>query len=106
MGLGKKLVSFMLFFYLSCSSFYAVNKDVYAKKILKSTQHVIKKENVLGVPDKKYAELMYKANLDVKFDKHVINREGDDIKVFAKKIRFEYEPNTMGYGVIVKLGGM
>lgn len=75
----------------------------HAAQILESTQFVENAQFALNRPDGQFAEIGEFGFLDLKVE--VINRQGSDIAVYARRLQEGYQSMTMNYGVFVEHRG-
>jgi hypothetical protein len=75
----------------------------YATRILESTQFVENAQFALNKPDGQFAEIGEFGFLDLEIE--VINRQGSDLSIYARRLQEGYQSMTMNYGVFVEHRG-
>lgn len=75
----------------------------FASQILDSTQFVENPQWALDKPDGKFAEIGEFGFLDLEIDAK--NRGGNDIAIYARRLKEGFQPETMNYAVFVELRG-
>jgi len=82
------------------TSGYSVNN---ATQVLDSTQFVENPQWALDKPDGKFAEIGEFGFLDLEID--VKNRRGNDIAIYARRLKEGFQSETMNFAVFVELRG-
>jgi hypothetical protein len=75
----------------------------HATQVLESTQFVENAQFALDRPDGQFAEIGEFGFLDLEIE--VINRQGSDLSVHARRLQEGYQSMTMNYGVFVEYRG-
>jgi hypothetical protein len=75
----------------------------HATQVLESTQFVENAQFALNKPDGQYAEIGEFGFLDLEIE--VINREGSDLSIYARRLQEGYQSMTMNYGIFVEHRG-
>lgn len=75
----------------------------HATQVLGSTQFVENAQFALNKPDGQFAEIAEFGFLDLEIE--VINRQGSDLSVYARRLQEGFQSMTMNYGVFVEYRG-
>jgi hypothetical protein len=75
----------------------------HATKVLGSTQFVENAPFALNKPDGQFAEIGEFGFLDLEIE--VINREGSDLSIYARRLQEGYQSETMNFGIFVEYRG-